>query len=152
MVENQSPVFWKHQVRSPPLIWVRYYIITNRYMQTRLQRRYCNIKRNKEVRDNSFAVVGVESDRSEWSCLSRHCNQKKPFAQKHQIRFPYSITLGYNKIGDKGAIAIAKALRENDSLESIYLSNNQIGNDGATELAVSLKKHETMRKVILGKC
>ena len=44
------------------------------------------------------------------------------------------ICLENNKIGDRGAISLAKCLEENDTLLSIYLENNGIGRDGAVAL------------------
>jgi hypothetical protein len=39
-----------------------------------------------------------------------------------------------NAIKDRGVIALAKALEENDTLLSLYLENNQITQVGAKEI------------------
>jgi Ran GTPase-activating protein (RanGAP) involved in mRNA processing and transport len=44
------------------------------------------------------------------------------------------ICLENNNIKDRGAIALAKCLEENDTMLSIYLENNAIGRDGAVAL------------------
>jgi len=53
-------------------------------------------------------------------------------------------------IGDKGAIALAKALEINTTIEEIRTSNNQIGDEGALELAQRLLKNESLNKIVLG--
>jgi hypothetical protein len=47
--------------------------------------------------------------------------------------------LGGNNIGDRGAIAIAEALKTNVALQELYLSHGIIGDAGATALAEGLK-------------
>ena len=44
-----------------------------------------------------------------------------------------------NAIGNDGADALAKGLKENSTLTSLNLSCNAIGNDGADALAKGLK-------------
>ena len=47
--------------------------------------------------------------------------------------------LGGNNIGDRGAIAIAEALKMNVALQELYLSDGIIGDAGAMALAEGLK-------------
>ena len=47
--------------------------------------------------------------------------------------------LGGNNIGDRGAIAIAEALKTNVALQELYLSDGLIRDEGAMALAEGLK-------------
>ena len=47
--------------------------------------------------------------------------------------------MGGNMIGDTGAAAIADALKGNSALKELYLFNNRIGDSGATSIAEALK-------------
>lgn len=47
--------------------------------------------------------------------------------------------MGGNMIGDSGAAAIADALKGNGALKELYLFNNRIGNSGAASIAEALK-------------
>ena len=47
--------------------------------------------------------------------------------------------LGGNNIGDRGAIALAEALKINVTLRELYLSDGMIGDAGAMALAEGLK-------------
>ena len=47
--------------------------------------------------------------------------------------------LGGNNIGDRGAIALAEALKINVTLQELYLSDGMIGDAGAMALAEGLK-------------
>ena len=47
--------------------------------------------------------------------------------------------LGGNNIGDRGAIAIAEALKMNVALQELHLSDGIIGDAGAMALAEGLK-------------
>ena len=44
-----------------------------------------------------------------------------------------------NQIGDKGAIAIAEALKVNGALTELSLGSNRLGDQGATAIADALK-------------
>ncbi|XP_067029168.1 protein NLRC3-like isoform X2 [Acropora muricata] len=55
-----------------------------------------------------------------------------------------SLNLRYNQIGYVGADALAKALEENSTLTSLDLSQNQIGDVGADALAKGLKENSTL--------
>jgi Ran GTPase-activating protein (RanGAP) involved in mRNA processing and transport len=49
------------------------------------------------------------------------------------------LSLGDNIIGDKGAVELANALAYNNHLKGLYLSNNKIGDVGGIALANLLK-------------
>ncbi|KAF9108063.1 hypothetical protein BGX27_008491 [Mortierella sp. AM989] len=59
-----------------------------------------------------------------------------------------ALTLEDNKIGKKGALALAEALKNNTTLTFLNLGSNSIGNEGALALAEALKTSITL--VILG--
>jgi hypothetical protein len=47
--------------------------------------------------------------------------------------------LNNNKIGNQGAIAIAKALKFNGALTTLWLADNKISGPGANAIAETLK-------------
>ncbi|MCB1117028.1 MAG: hypothetical protein KDK50_00450 [Chlamydiia bacterium] len=57
--------------------------------------------------------------------------------------------LHINKIGCKGAIALAEALNESPKLNYLDLSKNQIGDDGAIAIANSLRSNKTLTTLML---
>mmetsp|Transcript_7374 Transcript_7374/g.16718 ORF Transcript_7374/g.16718 Transcript_7374/m.16718 type:complete len:308 (-) Transcript_7374:328-1251(-) len=62
-----------------------------------------------------------------------------------------SISLGGNIIGDKGAESIAGGLARWDcSLKTIYLDRNQISDNGAIKLACALKDNDSLERLELG--
>lgn len=54
------------------------------------------------------------------------------------------ISLSENRIGDRGALALAEALKVNWSLTDIKLNENEIGDKGAFALATALKWNRTL--------
>merc|ERR1711935_67726 len=50
-----------------------------------------------------------------------------------------SLRLGFNSIGEAGAVAIAEALKTNTAVTSLYLDGNSIGDAGAVAIAEALK-------------
>lgn len=60
-----------------------------------------------------------------------------------------TLDLGFNRLTDKGATQLAKALETNTSLESLYLSGNEIGPAGARALAQALIKNTHLRSLHL---
>ena len=54
-----------------------------------------------------------------------------------------------NKISDEGARALTEALKENKSLEELRLNYNKISDEGAIALAEALKENKTLRKLDL---
>lgn len=61
-----------------------------------------------------------------------------------------SLDLGDSNIGDRGATALANALRYNTVLESLDLGyNNKIGDLGAASLAAALKVNTVLKTLIL---
>lgn len=66
--------------------------------------------------------------------------------------------IGNNKLGDMGAIAIAKALEVNSTLNVLHLctlhaesvANDQIGDSGASAIAKALEKNRGLIKLYLG--
>jgi hypothetical protein len=54
------------------------------------------------------------------------------------------INLGYNAIGDEGAVALADALKVNTSVTNLALYNNVIGDEGAAALAHALQVNTSM--------
>eukprot|EP00667_Euglena_gracilis_P033037 EG_transcript_52670 len=54
-----------------------------------------------------------------------------------------------NRIGAKGTVALAVALRTNSTVEKVDLSNNDIGPEGAKALAEALRTNATLREVNL---
>ncbi|KAJ1477653.1 hypothetical protein T484DRAFT_1820380 [Baffinella frigidus] len=55
----------------------------------------------------------------------------------HITSFLTTLVLDDNMIGDKGATAVADALRFNFSLEILSLNRNRIGSNGAEEMGSS---------------
>ncbi|GBG35262.1 Hypothetical Protein FCC1311_114852 [Hondaea fermentalgiana] len=54
-------------------------------------------------------------------------------------------SLYLNNIGDEGATALANALANNASLQTLSLSYNIIGDEGATALANALASNESLQ-------
>ena len=59
------------------------------------------------------------------------------------------LDLSYNKIGDEGATALAKALEGNTTLKKLILFSIQISDEGATALAEAMKGNTTMQTLYL---
>jgi len=62
-----------------------------------------------------------------------------------------SLSLRSNKIGDKGAIALSQALRNNFKLSMLNLFDNDISDVGGTELMKSLVHNVALRELLVGK-
>ena len=54
-----------------------------------------------------------------------------------------------NAIGDGGAVALAKALHHNSTLEKLHLFSNSISDDGAVALAQALCHNSTLKRLDL---
>lgn len=67
--------------------------------------------------------------------------------QKNHLK---ELDLEFNQFGDEGAIAIAKVLRTNTSLEFLNLRLNHIGSDGAVALADALQGNAMLQDLKLG--
>lgn len=57
--------------------------------------------------------------------------------------------MGGSRAGDAGATSMARALRGNSCVVSIYLQGNAIGDEGAVELAACLGENRTIAEVHL---
>lgn len=60
-----------------------------------------------------------------------------------------TLDLGFNRIGDRGAVLLAHALETNATLERLYLSGNDIGPTGALALAQALAANRTLESLHL---
>jgi len=60
------------------------------------------------------------------------------------------VVLGYNSIGDAGAVALADAIAQSNSLTTVNLSDNWIGNRGASAIAEAIKQSKSLTTVGLG--
>ncbi|GBG16065.1 Nucleotide-binding oligomerization domain-containing protein 2, partial [Hondaea fermentalgiana] len=58
-------------------------------------------------------------------------------------------SLGYNKIGDDGAVGLGKGLGKNRSLTYLNLSDNNIGDVGAEALVSALEKNTSLEIISL---
>ncbi|VEU43877.1 unnamed protein product [Pseudo-nitzschia multistriata] len=58
-----------------------------------------------------------------------------------------SVSLGFNRIGDAGAQAIASCLATNRSLRSIELNDNNIHNDGGRALLWAMGNNTTLKEI-----
>jgi hypothetical protein len=65
--------------------------------------------------------------------------------------FLKELNLGSNKIGDKGAEALAKGLMENEDLKKLDLRSNKIGNEGARALSEALIHGKTVINTLYSK-
>jgi len=54
-----------------------------------------------------------------------------------------------NYIGCEGAVAIAKALKKNTTLQTLYLDDDYIGCEGAMAIAKALETNTTLQKLSL---
>lgn len=59
------------------------------------------------------------------------------------------VCLENNRIGDKGAVALAKALEDNDTLLSLHLENNNISRAGAYTLGEMINNKYKLSKLNL---
>ena len=66
-------------------------------------------------------------------------NLKEYLSSLNENQNLVKMDLGYNKIGDEGAEAIAEALKVNKSLATLVLWGNKIGDDGAKAISRSFK-------------
>ena len=53
------------------------------------------------------------------------------------------LNLGYNNIGNEGAVALGRALESNNTLQELWLENNNIGNDGAVAIIGGIARNNT---------
>ncbi|AAY62181.1 leucine Rich repeat family protein [Rickettsia felis str. Pedreira] len=60
-----------------------------------------------------------------------------------------TLNLNNNEITDKGAIAIAEALKINNTLQSLKLMDNKIGNEGIKRIACALIENTTLTSLNL---
>ena len=60
-----------------------------------------------------------------------------------------TLDLTWNSIGVDGAMAIAEALKSNETLQTLHLTNNRIEDDGATALAEALTYNSTLHTLWL---
>lgn len=93
----------------------------------------------KETSITSLSLLEVYLDDSAICALARQlaCNKK---LRHLQIR---------SRISDHGAIALARALETNSTLERLDLSTNNIGDRGAIAIANALKDNHTLKKLIM---
>ena len=61
------------------------------------------------------------------------------------------VCLENNNIGDRGAIALSKALEDNDTLLSLHLENNNISRQGAYTLGEMISNKYKLSKLNLNK-
>mmetsp|Transcript_5695 Transcript_5695/g.11651 ORF Transcript_5695/g.11651 Transcript_5695/m.11651 type:complete len:199 (+) Transcript_5695:794-1390(+) len=61
-------------------------------------------------------------------------------------------SIGGNVIGDKGAIAMAKALLKNTTIQELHIGGNQIGDVGAMAIAKALEVNQTLLELKLYNC
>jgi len=61
-----------------------------------------------------------------------------------------TLDLGYNGIGDQGAKALAAALEKNSALKTLDLFHNDIGIEGTKALAAALMKNSALTRLHLG--
>ena len=57
--------------------------------------------------------------------------------------------LGGNRISNEGAIAIAAALRENNTLQKLVLDGNNIGDEGALSITDALSTNRSLKHLDL---
>jgi hypothetical protein len=57
--------------------------------------------------------------------------------------------LGGNRISNEGAIAIAAALRENNTLQKLVLDGNNIGDEGAISITDALLTNGSLKYLYL---
>ena len=61
------------------------------------------------------------------------------------------VCLENNNIGDRGAVALSKALEDNDTLLSLHLENNNISRQGAYTLGEMISNKYKLSKLNLNK-
>ncbi|XP_015775400.1 PREDICTED: nucleotide-binding oligomerization domain-containing protein 2-like isoform X3 [Acropora digitifera] len=66
-----------------------------------------------------------------------------------QLKENSTLQLSGNRVGNEGADALAKGLKENSTLTSLILDYNQIGDVGADALAKGLKENSTLTLLYL---
>ena len=67
------------------------------------------------------------------------------------MRVVASLNLHVNSIGEKGAAALAEALKTNMALTSLYVYGNSIGDKGARVLAGALKTNQVLTSLNVAK-
>ena len=76
------------------------------------------------------------------SSLDRACRRLRSNDRTLQ-----ELYLNSSQIGDKGATALARAMKGNTTLQELSLSNNQISVKGATALAYAVKGNTTLQRL-----
>ena len=61
-----------------------------------------------------------------------------------------TLDLRRNRIGDGGALSIAKALQRNTKLRKLWLDDNAIGDEGAKALASGLRQNRALSELSCG--
>ena len=74
------------------------------------------------------------------SPLDRACRRLR-----NNDRTLQELNLNFDKISDKGATALAQALKRNTTLQLLNLSFNKISDKGATALAQAMKGNTTLQ-------
>jgi hypothetical protein len=59
-------------------------------------------------------------------------------------------SLGFNQIGDEGAIALGEALALNTTLRRLHMNGNKVGQDGAVRLAIALVDNASLEQLNVG--
>jgi hypothetical protein len=59
-------------------------------------------------------------------------------------------SLGFNQIGDEGAIALGEALAANTTLRRLHVNGNKVGQDGAVALAIALVDNAALEQLNVG--
>lgn len=56
----------------------------------------------------------------------------------------YAHSLGRNNVGDRGAVAIARAVKSSRTIKSLRLQRNSIGKEGGRALAEAIQANDTL--------
>jgi hypothetical protein len=96
------------------------------------------LSKNKTLMELDLSSNGMNDEWVEALCRGLSLNSKS--ALKH-------LNLGYNHIGNRGAVAIGMCLTVNRSLVLLELNDNHIENDGARALLEAIEDNSTINNI-----
>jgi len=96
------------------------------------------LSKNKTLRELDLSANRMTDEWVEALCRGLSFNKNSALEK---------VSLGFNRIGNRGAIAIGMCLTVNKSLRLLELNDNHIGNDGALALLEAIEDNTTIKDV-----
>ncbi len=123
-----------------PCLWNNRAIITLNLSFCSLVNSFMNYLSDGLCHNNRLAVLDLRGNRVTCDGVSGIC---QALVQKYNGNLK-EVDLSRNRIGDEGALRIAKMLTVNRSLQKLRLNRNQISDAGGKELAEAMKFNKNL--------